>query len=40
MRMIRILDENNIDFKKCHFGVLPLGLSNDLSIATRFGGKK
>lgn len=40
MDMIKILEGNSIDFKRCQFGILPLGITNDFSIALRWGSKK
>jgi len=40
IELVTILDANpkKIDFKRCHFGVLPLEITNDLSEALRWGG--
>ncbi len=40
MWVIESLKDADIDIKKCIFGVLPLGNSNDLSSSLGWGGKQ
>jgi len=40
IELINILEVNKIDFKRCQFGLLPLGINNDLSLALRWGSNK
>jgi diacylglycerol kinase family enzyme len=36
IELVNILDAHKIDFKRCQFGVLPLGVENDLAVALRW----